>query len=378
MATLTYDPATHHPSQRMKAVVHLTNDFDFYLKVYNPHANSNTQSLGVAVDVVTDIRHCKLALVPDEVAKNRKRRWSKKFPIMIFNPPPNTYRVYLFSPHARDKEDWYRRLKHANSGYTSDRAIRKAKGFFGYMEGYFPSESFPTSSSASFKSSSSIKRSSKYGQPRKASLTRVRYSVNPENEDADKSEDMESVSFKKNPKPQQAAQRQVPAASQSSMRSYGSDSSIGEHQLSHAQSVSSSVDGEFEVIPRPLKVTRSSQLQWLNAVAARLCWDIWHEQRWKDWVTTRIQKKLIRVKTPSFMEQLRVTDVDLGNDMPVVLRLKEGPKLDLRGIWVYLDVEYSGKFVMTIETKMKFGKESQTEEQGGRQMTTITKNKESK
>ena len=182
---------------------------------------------------------------------------------------------------------------------------------------------------------------------------------------------MESVSFKKTPKPQEVAQRQASTVSQSSVRSYGNDSSISEHQLSHARSVSSSVD-------RPPKVTRSSQLQWLNAVAARLCWDIWHEQRWKDWVTTRIQKKLIRVKTPSFMEQLRVTDVDLGHDMPVVLRLKEGPKLDLKGIWVYLDVVYEGNFVMTIETKMKFGKESQTEEPEGRQMTTITKNKESK
>lgn len=380
-ATLTYDPATHHPSQRMKTVLHLTNDFELYVKVYNPNANANTHGLhaGVLVDVKTDIRHCKLALVPDEVAKNRKRRWSKKFPIMIFNPPPNKYRVYLFCPHARDKEDWYRRLKIANSGYNSNQAIRKAKGFFGYMEGYFPPENFPTSSSASTRSSSSTKRPSKHGQPRKASLTRVRYSVNPENEDINKSEDLESISFKKSPKPQQAAQRQASTASQNSVRSYGNDSSIGEHQLSHTQSVSSSVDSEkFEIISRPPKVTRSSQLQWLNAVAARLCWDIWHEQRWKDWVTTRIQKKLIRVKTPSFMEQLRVTDVDLGNDMPVVLRLKEGPKLDLKGIWVYLDVVYEGEFVMTIETKMKFGKESQTEEPEGRQMTTITKNKESK
>jgi hypothetical protein len=367
----------------MKTVLHLINDFELYVKVYDPHANSSTHGLGVLVDVKTDIRECKLALVPDEVAKNRKRRWSKKFPIMIFNPPPNTYRVYLFSPHARDKEDWYRRLKHANNGYSSDKTIQIARTFFGYMQNYFPSESFPTASLANIKSSSSsTKRSSKHAQPRKGSLTRVRYSINPENEDTNKSEDVvESVSFKKNPKPQQGtAQKQGSTVSQSSMRSYGSDSSItGEHQLSsYTRTTSSSVDNEFEVIPRPPKVTRSSQLQWLNAVAARLCWDIWHEERWKDWVTTRIQKKLIRVKTPPFMEQLRVTDVDLGNDMPVVLRLKEGPKLDLRGIWVFLDVVYQGKFVMTIETKMKFGKESQTEEPEGRQMTTITKNKESK
>lgn len=369
-ATLTYDLATHHPSQRMKAVLHLVNDFELYLKVYDPH------SPVAAVDITTDIRRCKLAIVPEEVAMNRKRRWSKKFPIMIFNPPPNTYRVYLFSPHARDKEDWYRRLKHANSGCTSEHAINKARDYFRYMEVYFPIESFPSLYSESLRSPlSSKKPSSKVGQTR-SSLTRVRYSVNPENEDADKTEDSESVSFKKTSKVQHHTQRQTSSASQSSIKSHGSDSSVShEHQLSHARSVSSSVDNEFEIIPRPPKVTRSSQLQWLNAVAARLCWDIWHEQRWKDWVTTRIQKKLIRIKTPSFMEQLRVTDVDLGNDMPVVLRLKEGPKLDLRGIWVYLDVEYSGNFVMTIETKMKFGKESQTEETEGREMTSITKSR---
>jgi hypothetical protein len=359
----------------MKTVLHLINDFELYVKVYDPHANSSTHGLGVLVDVKTDIRECKLALVPDEVAKNRKRRWSKKFPIMIFNPPPNTYRVYLFSPHARDKEDWYRRLKHANNGYSSDKIIQTARTFFGYMQKYFPSESFPTSSSASFKpSSSSTKRSSKHIQPRKGSVTRVRYSFNPENEDSNKS--LESLSFKKNPKPQQGAvQRQASTVCQSSVRSYGSDSSItGEHQLSsHTRTISSSFNNEFEVIPRPPMVTRSSQLQWLNAVAASLCWDIWYEERWKDWVTTTIQKMLFEVKTPSFMEQLRVTDVDLGNDMPVVLRLKEGPKLDLRGIWVYLDVVYQGIFVMTIETKMKIGKESQTEEPEGRQMTAIKK-----
>ena len=41
--------------------------------------------------------------------------------------------------------------------------------------------------------------------------------------------------------------------------------------------------------------------------------------------------------------------------MPMINRLIGGPRLDLQGIWVYLDVTYQGKFVMTIETKMKLG-----------------------
>ena len=347
----------------MKAIVNLFEDFKLYVKIHD-------HNVGPVVDLTVDIRECEIALVPDEVFKNRKRRWSKKFPIKISHSSSNSYTVYLFSPHAREKEDWYRRMKHANSGLTSKQIIKREMEFFAYMEGYFPSESFPATVSASKRSISS-KNSSKRGHPRKPSLPKVRYSA--AIQEKDESKEDESISIKGSPKVQHAS-RQTSTTSQSSTGSHD-DSSYNDHQLSHTtRSMSSSVDSEFEIIPRPMK---TSQLQWLNAVAARLCWDIWHEQRWKDWVTTRIQKKLIRVKTPSFMDQLRVTDVRLGNDMPVVQRLREGPKLDLRGIWVYLDVTYTGNFVMTIETKMKLGKESQAEEEpSGQQMMTVTKNKE--
>ena len=69
----------------------------------------------------------------------------------------------------------------------------------------------------------------------------------------------------------------------------------------------------------------------------------------------RIQRKLIRVKTPSFMDQLRLKEVHVGRDMPVINRLHAGPELRLDGIWVYLDVTFRGSFVMTIETKLKLG-----------------------
>ena len=90
----------------------------------------------------------------------------------------------------------------------------------------------------------------------------------------------------------------------------------------------------------------------------------------------RIQKKLIRVKTPSFMEQLQLTNIDIGNDMPLLNRLIGGPRLDLKGIWIYLDVTYQGKFVMTIETKMKLGSKgvasSNESNEKGQQMTSMT------
>ena len=156
---------------------------------------------------------------------------------------------------------------------------------------------------------------------------------------------------------QQQQQQQQRRASSEGLQSIRSVDSLS---VTSRDSVSS-LENSYEFVPGVPRPPRDTD--WVNALAARLCWDVWHEQRWKDWVMTRIQKKLIRVKTPSFMEQLHLTDVCLGNDMPVINRLISGPKLDLRGIWVYLDVTYSGLFVMTIETKLKFGKKVKENEE---------------
>ena len=84
---------------------------------------------------------------------------------------------------------------------------------------------------------------------------------------------------------------------------------------------------------------------------------------------TRIQKKLIRIKTPAILESLKLTDVALGDKMPVVNRLHEGPFVRVDGVWVYLDVTYQGLFVMTIETKLRLG---QRQEEGkGTEMTFL-------
>lgn len=109
--------------------------------------------------------------------------------------------------------------------------------------------------------------------------------------------------------------------------------------------------------PAPLET------DWINVLAARLCWDVWHEKRWKDWIMCRIQRKLVRIKTPGFLENLELTDIAIGNKMPVVNRLHEGPYVKVDGVWVYLDVTYEGLFVMTIKTKLKLGG-SQEEEKG--------------
>lgn len=316
------------------------------------------------------------------MASNRKRRWSKKFPIAISCPSgPKKFKCFFFSPTARDKEDWFRRLNSAASGKSSKDLINKYKEFVVYMEKYFPSEMLRTLKLKPPHLSGKKHHHSHHNtRPPREVNTRVEFSKAIENDESFKENPESSeinIMQKRLPPPQTNAQYHQSHMTQNSL-----------HQSSKEPSFtrSSMVDEfGFEHIQRPVETTSRGSIsgeympnQWLNSMAARLCWDVWHEQRWKDWVMTRIQKKLIRAKTPSFMEQLRLTNIDIGNDMPTVNRLIGGPRLDLKGIWVYLDVTYQGKFVMTIETKMKLGSKKDEEGQGGKgkEMTAVSPTKE--
>lgn len=325
----------------MKAKLELVRDFSLTIKVWEAE---QYKSLKV------DVRQCSITLVPPEVAENRKRRWSKKFPIKI-SWPEKHFHVYMFTPTSRAKEDWFRRLRSAASGITSDRLISRQKEFFAYMEQYFPADSLQDKDASGTHSKLRTKgtRSHAGRQP----SPQVKYRVDSEEE---------PVRISKTSTQMQARRDLVAstsAASGSSVDppSQSSGRTVTVVQLKHSGSLD---EYGFTHISRPPK--QPKETDWVNALAARLCWDVWHDERWKTWVMSRIQRKLIRVKTPPFMEQLRLTDIKLGNDMPVINSLHDGPKLDLRGIWVYLDVTYEGLFVMTIETKLKSGKKEEGED----------------
>lgn len=336
-----------------------------------------------------DIRRCKVGIEPAEVARNRKRRWSKKFPIVIScsDPRQQRFTVYLFSPTARDKEDWFRRLKSAASGLTAVQLIRKQQEFFGYMEKYFPPELLESLSLQPKVKPHPIPPPQQHGSrsagSQRLASTLVQFSkAADDGKEASVEDNAErgGVNITQKQKVNSHSQHATTSSASGASSSQGASSGRPVKGQDHDSArLSSSLDenGIRHVHTPPSSSAAMGHVhmsnQWLNSLAARLCWDIWHEKRWKDWVMTRIQKKLIRIKTPSFMEQLRLTNIDVGNDMPMINQLIGGPRMDLRGLWVYLDVTYQGKFVMTIETKMKLGGGSTSQEEAGQQMTSLNR-----
>ncbi|XP_034249230.1 testis-expressed protein 2-like isoform X2 [Thrips palmi] len=96
-------------------------------------------------------------------------------------------------------------------------------------------------------------------------------------------------------------------------------------------------------------------MSWLNAIIGRICFDLLRSPLWRGRIHQRLQKKLSTLKLPYFMEALTITELDLGNTVPVFHRASQ-PSLDVRGLWVELDMTYQGNFRMTIESKLNLMK----------------------
>ncbi|KFQ99933.1 Testis-expressed sequence 2 protein, partial [Nipponia nippon] len=107
-------------------------------------------------------------------------------------------------------------------------------------------------------------------------------------------------------------------------------------------------------------------MAWMNALVGRIFWDFLRERYWAEQVSNKIQKKLSKIKLPYFMNELTLTELDMGTSIPSVLSASN-PTVNDRGLWVDMEVTYSGSLQMTLETKMnlcKLGKESAAEESG--------------
>uniref|UniRef100_A0A3Q4AHW9 SMP-LTD domain-containing protein n=1 Tax=Mola mola TaxID=94237 RepID=A0A3Q4AHW9_MOLML len=102
-----------------------------------------------------------------------------------------------------------------------------------------------------------------------------------------------------------------------------------------------------------------SQTAWSNALIGRIFWDFLREKHWADVVSHKIQKKLSKIRLPYFMNELSLTELDMGCSMPQITTTSI-PKVNHRGLWVELHIFYTGSLQMSLQTKFnlsRLGKE---------------------
>ncbi|XP_010615066.1 testis-expressed protein 2 isoform X2 [Fukomys damarensis] len=367
-----YDPETYHATLTHSVFVRLEGGT---LRLSKPNKNiSRRASYNEMKPDVTyisqkiyDLSDSKIYLVPKSLA--RKRIWNKKYPICIelgrqddfmsktqtdketseekppaerelesedpkkpSHPQEGTKSVhrdqilYLFGRTGREKEEWFRRFILA-SKLKSD--LKKPPGVSGSKAGLLPTHSRHSSPSGHLTHSRSSSKGSVeeiMTQPKQKEL-------------------VGSVRQKMLLDYSVYMGRCVPQGGQSPHRS-------------PVQSVESSPTAGKK-LPEAPPSEEEEQEAWVNALLGRIFWDFLGEKYWSDLVSKKIQMKLSKIKLPYFMNELTLTELDMGVAVPKILQAFK-PYVDHQGLWIDLEMSYNGSFLMTLETKMnltKLGKE---------------------
>ncbi|XP_051487704.1 testis-expressed protein 2-like [Apus apus] len=352
----SYDPELFHPSLTHSVLATLDGAT---LKLSYPKSNIPRRATfeEEILDAVFISHRCynltdaKVLLCPPSLA--RKRTWNKKYPICILLPDlgevecrsseehnPELQRdegmkkgpvpgqdvpgdsrercLYLFGRTGREKEEWYQHLVRASRGTPSS-----SHGEGRADMGLAPQSSGSSSGGSAEDIPSAIPPKDLAGSVQQIFLDYSTYMA-----------------------------RFVPAQAGGSP----------DHSPSH----------EVMSSPTPTKLGEEQAgrgetcMAWMNALVGRIFWDFLREQYWAEQVSSKIQKKLSKIKLPYFMNELALTELDMGTSIPSVLSASN-PTIDDRGLWVDMEVTYSGSLQMTLETKMnlcKLGKESAAEESG--------------
>ncbi|XP_035261767.1 testis-expressed protein 2-like isoform X2 [Anguilla anguilla] len=369
---LNYDPETYHATLTHSVFVRLDGST---LRLSKPGRNVARRAtfnepkpdVTYVSQKIYDLTDSKIYLVPESLA--RKRVWNKKYPICIElgkqedfmskaqadkpeaieekatggggerpeapggaeeakrpaaaaqdggrGPAPRDHTLFLFGRTGREKEEWFRRMLVA-SRLKSE--TKRASSLPGSMSAVLPTHSRSSSRG-------SLDEALPMTQPRQKELAGgvkqkmlLDYSV--------------------------YMAKYVPPAPRSPA-------------ASPAHSAASS-PGAGKKLPSSPGVEEES-VAWVNALVGRIFWDFLGEKYWADMVSKKIQMKLSKIRLPYFMNELTLTELDMGVAIPKILQASK-PSVDHQGLWFDLEISYNGSFLMTLETKMnlaRLGKEGE-------------------
>ncbi|NXA61519.1 TEX2 protein, partial [Mohoua ochrocephala] len=367
-----YDPELFHPSLTHSVLAVLDGST---LKLSYPKSNIPRRATfeEEILDAVFvshrcyDLTDAKVFLCPTSLA--RKRTWNKKYPICVLLPEaaegegrsseehdtelqgdegtrkvavsgqdiPGDCRercLYLFGRTGREKEEWYQHLVQASRGTPSSHSDTRA----GEKQPWWAAMSMEEHGGAPSSSASSSGGSAE--------------DIPSTDSAKDLSGSVEEIYLDY----RTYMARFVPAQGAPSPDRSPSHGALGSP---------TPTKGLVAAVPPQLGEDAAS-MAWMNALVGRIFWDFLREQYWAEQVSNKIQKKLSKIKLPYFMNELTLTELDMGTSIPSVLSASN-PTINERGLWVDMEVTYSGSLQMTLETKMnlsKLGKESSAEESG--------------
>ncbi|XP_039488214.1 testis-expressed protein 2 isoform X1 [Drosophila santomea] len=110
-------------------------------------------------------------------------------------------------------------------------------------------------------------------------------------------------------------------------------------------------DELWKGIDQSLFLGPSGSIVWANVLLGRCLYSWLHDAMLHEKLKEVLQKKLNSIKLPSFMEEVIITNIYLG-ESPLLCHRVSQPMLDERGVWVDADVTYEGLAHITVTTKL--------------------------
>ncbi|KAM8708993.1 hypothetical protein ACLKA7_015891 [Drosophila subpalustris] len=104
-------------------------------------------------------------------------------------------------------------------------------------------------------------------------------------------------------------------------------------------------------IDQSLFLGPSGSVVWANVILGRCLFSWLHDTALHVKIQEFMQKKLNSIKLPSFMEEVVITNIYLGQS-PMLFHRMSQPMLDERGVWLDADVTYEGLAHITVTTKL--------------------------
>uniref|UniRef100_A0A3B5M0V5 Testis expressed 2 n=1 Tax=Xiphophorus couchianus TaxID=32473 RepID=A0A3B5M0V5_9TELE len=364
----SYDPEMYHATLTHSVYVRLEGSV---LRLSKPNRNISRRAahnepkpdVTYISQKIYDLTDSRIYLMPQSLA--RKRVWNKKYPICIELAKQEDFMsklertdkaekaevctsaedqrrptagggdltIYLFGRTGREKEEWFRRFLQASQMKSEGRG------------GTFLSAHSRSGSIQSAGGPEADSRGSSRGSQEE--LSQPRYRETPASLSSGSAGGMKqkmlldySIYMAKYVNPQ------APPGSPPAVDSPG-------HTPESSPKATKKLPRSSEEAAEPEA--------WVNAFLGRIFWDFLREKYWADVVSKKIQMKLSKIRLPYVMNELTLTELDMGFSVPKILCASK-PSVDHQGLWFDLEVSYTGSFLMTLETKLnlaRLGKEGE-------------------
>ncbi|KAJ0041740.1 hypothetical protein NL108_007364 [Boleophthalmus pectinirostris] len=337
-----YDAETFHPSATHSVYVSLEGS---RLQLSLPNTNirrwaslneTPPEPPAFVHSRVYQLTDCKVSLLPSGLA--RKRIWNKKYPICIVigpgvgdgqeegkDRPEKLVTLYLFGRTGRDKEEWFQHfLSAAKPEATSSDQDEESSNTVCVGETVQDSFEELVDLTGAMKTRTLVDYSTYMAQL------------------------ISSESYEAIPSPMNKESPIIYSSTEIPNKDNTCGVESGAEMGADLGTLGCSSDGHPH---------------WVNSLVGRIFWDFLREKYWTDQVAHKIQKKLSKIKLPYFMNELKLADLDMGTCLPQVISTSK-PSLDRRGLWLEMEVIYTGCLHMTLETKMnlcKLGKDDEVQ-----------------